>query len=220
MNAIETDGLEKRFGALRALRDLSICVPAGSMVLVSGPNGAGKTTLLKILGGLMRPTSGSVRVLGEDPFGPRRVGLRGRSAYLGQESGLYAELTLEENLQFAARLHGVNSERLHAVVSELDLEALLGRRSQTYSQGFSRRAGLARTLLPGPELLLLDEPWNGLDAASSERLAKRLGRARDDGATLLVAAHAAGEQRPIFDFELELEGGALASLEPIAEAGA
>ena len=219
MSAVETRALEKRFGSVRALREISVEVPDGAATLVSGPNGAGKTTLLRVLAGLTRPTRGSVRVLGGDAFGHDRARLRGRVGYLGQETPLYGELSLAENLAFVARLHGIAGERVHPLALELGLDRLLQRRVRTLSFGFRRRAGLAAVLLVEPSLLLLDEPWNGLDAEASEQLAKRLAAARDAGVTVLVAAHAPGAQQRRFDSELRLEAGQLVGFgapEPVA----
>jgi ABC-type multidrug transport system ATPase subunit len=214
VNAVDADSLTKRYGAVRALWEVSVAIPTGAATLISGPNGAGKSTLLRILAGLTRPTRGSVGVLGGDPFGSDRAKLRARVGYVGQEAALYGELTLAENLAFVARIRGVDAERIVGVTGELGLEPMLERRVRTLSLGFRRRAGLAAVLLTEPELILLDEPWNGLDAEASEQLAKRLGAAHDAGATLLVAAHAPGAQQRRFDSELRLEAGRLAGFDP------
>ncbi len=214
MNALEVADLEKRYGRGRAHAGVRFGIPAGTLTLVAGPNGAGKSTLLRILAGQTRPTAGAVRVFGEDAFGPRRAALRGRVGHLGPASGLYGELSVAENLAFTARLHGLGAERVHEVVSDLGLEAMAGRRLQTLSLGFRRRAALARVLLPRPEVLLLDEPWNGLDADASERLAKRLRGVRDAGGTVVVAAHAPAESRGAFDLVLRLEAGRGVGLGP------
>ena len=209
MNAVETVRLEKRYGNVRALKELSIAVPAGTLALVSGSNGAGKTTLLRVLACLTRPTRGTVRLFSRDPYGARAADLRSRIGFLGAEAGLYGELSVAENLAFVARLHGIGPERLDAVVSEFQLGDVAHRRVRTLSFGYRRRAGLARALLNRPDLLLLDEPWNGLDAEAAERLSKRLARLRDDGATALVAAHRVGEWRGLFDLVVRLEAGRL-----------
>jgi len=214
VNALEVEGLEKRYGRVRALAGVRFAIPAGTLTLVAGPNGAGKSTLLRILAGQTRPTAGTVRVLGDDAFGPRRAALRGRIGHLGPASGLYGELTVAENLAFTARLHGLGTDRVAAVISELGLAAMAERRLQTLSLGYRRRAALARVLLPGPEVLLLDEPWNGLDADASERLGKRLAGARDAGGTVVVAAHAPGDAGRAFDLVLRLEAGRGVGLEP------
>jgi heme ABC exporter ATP-binding subunit CcmA len=213
VNAVDAQGLEKRYGRVRALAGIAFALPSGTTTLVSGPNGAGKSTLLRILAGQTRPTAGTVRVLGEDAFGPRRAALRARIGHLGPASGLYGELSVAENLAVTARLHGAPAARIDAVIQELALEAVADRRVQTLSLGYRRRAALARVLLPAPELLLLDEPWNGLDADASARLVKRLAAVRDAGGTVVVAAHAPGGAAQAFDFALRLEAGRAALLE-------
>ena len=162
LSAVETEGLEKRFGRVRALRGLDFALEPGSLVRVAGPNGAGKSTLLRILAGLTRPTRGSLRVDGTDPFGAHAVRARAQTGYLGQSAGLYAELTVGENLGFNAELRGLPADSIEQAIESLGLESVRDLRVQTLSQGFRRRAGLARALLGRPALLLLDEPWNML----------------------------------------------------------
>jgi heme ABC exporter ATP-binding subunit CcmA len=209
LNAVEIEALEKRFGRVLALRGLSTAVPAGERILVSGPNGAGKSTLLRILAGLTRPTRGRVRVLGCDPFHSASAESRGRIDYLGPEPALYGELSIEENLLFCARMHGIDPGRIGPALAELGLEEVRDQQVRTLSQGFRRRAGLARANLREPELLLLDEPWNGLDSEASARLYAVLDRARERGATVLIAAHGIDGEAPGFDRVLRLERGAL-----------
>ncbi len=214
MNAVESEGLEKRYGRVRALAGLALAVPQGALLLVSGPNGAGKTTLLRILAGLTRPTRGELSLFGEDALGAARAVLRGRVAYVGQESALYGELRVTENLAFAARLCGAPATRVAEVIDEFDLASVATRRARELSLGYRRRAGLARALLAQPELLLLDEPWNGLDSGAAARLTRRLEQARTAGATALVAAHDPGERARVFDGELRLVAGRLAAGSP------
>jgi ABC-type multidrug transport system ATPase subunit len=206
--ALQTFDVEKRFGRVRALAGVSISIPEASLVRVAGPNGAGKSTLLRVLACLARPTRGRVRVAGLDPFGPAGPAVRARVAWLGDAPALYADLSVRENLEFEARLHGVEPERLDGLAAELGLEAVRDRRAGALSLGFRRRAGLARTLVKSPDLLLLDEPWNGLDAESSQRLGERLRRLRDDGVTAIVASH--DEREGLFDMTLRLEAGRVA----------
>jgi ABC-type multidrug transport system ATPase subunit len=116
-----------------------------------------------------------------------------------------------ENLEFCARLRGLEPAHARAAADELELGAVLEQRVRTLSQGYRRRAGLARALLGAPDLVLLDEPWNGLDVASAERLTERLLALRARGATVLVAAHAASGPLPTFDRVLTLEAGRLAA---------
>jgi ABC-type multidrug transport system ATPase subunit len=207
--ALELDRVEKRYRGVRALCGVSLRVERGARVRVGGPNGAGKSTLLRMAAGLTRPTRGGVRALGGSPFGREGALRRARIGFLGQHAGLYAELSLEENLRFQARLLGREPARVAAVIAALELGPVATRSVGTLSLGYRRRAGLARALLGEPELLLLDEPWNGLDRAATLALARQLEAERERGATLLLATHAAAVPEAFFDATLELEAGRL-----------
>ena len=215
MNAIRVLEIEKRYGALRALSEVSFELPSGSATLVCGPNGAGKSTLLRVLAGLTRPTSGSVRLLERNPFGREGRSVRGAIGWLGPEVGLYADLTVEENLAFAARLHAVDAGRVEGLVKELGLETVRARQVRTLSQGYRRRAGLARALVHDPRLLFLDEPWNGLDDEAAERLSGLLRARRDRGDTVVVAAHRGGALLDLADRVIRLDRGRLVAAERI-----
>ncbi|MFI5315897.1 MAG: heme ABC exporter ATP-binding protein CcmA [Myxococcota bacterium] len=209
MSALEAAGVSKEYGAVRALDGVDLALEPGAIAVLRGPNGAGKTTLLRVLGALTRPTHGSVRVLGRDPFSSRDAAVRARLGFLGQDAALYGELTVEENLRFAARLRGAGEREIERAADALALGPVLDRRARTLSQGFRRRVGLARALLGEPAVLLLDEPWNGLDAASAERLSHLLESLRARGVAALVASHASATQLPKVDRELVLERGRL-----------
>ncbi|MCP4004424.1 MAG: heme ABC exporter ATP-binding protein CcmA [bacterium] len=211
--SVRVEALDKRYERIAALSGVSFELSRGSIALVAGPNGAGKSTLLRVLGMLTRPSSGQVEILGGDPFASGGSSIRGQVGYLGAQSGLYGDLSIEENLQFGAQLHGLQSERVRKVVSDLGLVGWTQRKVRTLSLGYQRRAGLARTLLCEPELLLLDEPWNGLDAAASRKLVQVLDARREAGATTLVAAHAVTELSDLFDVRLSIEAGRLTSFE-------
>jgi heme exporter protein A len=180
---IVTRGLRRDYGERPVLREIAIELPAGETLSVLGPNGAGKTTLLRVFATLLRPTAGSVSVLGAElPRQSWRV--RGRIGYLGHQPLLYRELTVRENLEFNARLHSV--EHAGAWISELLERTGLGRRGgdlvRNLSAGMVQRAAVCRALLHEPELLLLDEPRSHLDVggagAIEALLASRPGRAR------------------------------------------
>ena len=176
---IEVRDLEKQYGNVLALRGISLEIPTGTVALLSGPNGAGKSTLLRILAGLTRPTRGRVAIDGTDPFGKGAAPRRGRVGFVGQELALYGELTVEENLRFCAQLHGLDAAQRGGEfdpLRDLDLAPVARRRVQTLSQGYRRRASIARALLTRPEVLLLDEPWNGLDAEATRHLARLIAR--------------------------------------------
>ena len=181
--AIVTRGLRRDYGERPVLREIAIELPAGETLSVLGPNGAGKTTLLRVLATLLRPTAGSVSVLGAEL--PRQSWqARGRIGYLGHQPLLYRELTVRENLEFNARLHSV--EHAGARISELLERTGLGRRGgdlvRNLSAGMLQRAAVCRALLHEPELLLLDEPRSHLDVGAAGAiealLAPRPGRAR------------------------------------------
>ena len=211
MNGIEARALEKHFGPVRALQGIDLSIEAGSLVRVAGANGAGKTTLLRILAGLERPTRGTVGLGGRDPFGRKAASVRGRIGFLGPTTALYGELTLRENLRFISSLHGLSEERTPQLLAALSLSEVGDREVRTLSQGFRRRAGLARALLTEPAWLFLDEPWNGRDRAAGEQLTHQLRAGREAGRTTLVASHAepTGPGGVPWDRVLELESGRL-----------
>ena len=154
---ISARGLGRRFGSKRVLRDLDLDVRAGELLLVTGPNGSGKSTLLALMAGLLAPTEGEIEV--DLP--------RGRIGYLAHESLVYKELTALENLDLYGRLYHV-PERRETIGALLERFALWEARHQrvgAFSRGMQQRLALCRALLHGPELLLLDEPYSGLDAS-------------------------------------------------------
>lgn len=173
-----------RFGALRALSDVTFALERGTLTALVGPNGSGKTTLLRVAAGLERPDAGAVRVDGleaeDDPVAYRR-----RLGWLGQADGLYDELSVRENLALVARLHG-SLERLPRAVDAFDVPKL-DEAVRRLSRGERQRAALARATLGGP-LLLLDEPTTALDAEGSARAIAALFGLRGER-TILVATH-------------------------------
>ncbi len=181
--AVVMRGLRRDYGERPVLREVAIELPAGETLSVLGPNGAGKTTLLRILATLLRPTAGSVSVLGAEL--PRQSWrARGRIGYLGHQPLLYRELTVRENLEFNARLHSIErpGERISELLESAGLAHRGGELVRNLSAGMLQRAAVCRAVLHEPELLLLDEPRSHLDlggaAAIEELLAPRPGRAR------------------------------------------
>jgi len=164
----EARGLTKRFGRLTALRPLDLRVSSGEVLAVFGRNGAGKTTFLHLAASLTRPTAGEVLYEGRPAAEHRRhVGL------LSHASFLYSDLTARENLEFYARLYGVEVS-VDDVLAEANLAARANAPVRTLSRGMHQRLAVARALLHRPKLLLLDEPYTGLDAVSAEKLSMRL----------------------------------------------
>ncbi|MGH3102826.1 MAG: ATP-binding cassette domain-containing protein [Gaiellaceae bacterium] len=173
-------GLSKRFGDKRVLRGVDLDVPRGGFVVVTGPNGSGKTTLLRLCAGLLAPTSGELDVDAE----------RAQIGYLGHEALVYRELTALENLDLYGRLYRVpeRRERTGMLLERFGLWDMRGERVGSFSRGTLQRLALCRALLHDPDLLLLDEPFSGLDAEGAELLERELRELRA-GRTFLVATH-------------------------------
>jgi ABC-type multidrug transport system ATPase subunit len=187
---IHLEGLEKRFGAQAALAGIDLDVPPGSYVAVMGANGAGKTTLLRVIAGLIAPTAGRVSIGGVDM---RRAGhrLRAELGVLGHGSMLYADLTAKENLRFHARLFGVPDpdDAIAGVTAMLDIGEVLDLPVRALSRGTAQRVALARALVHGPRVLLLDEPYTGLDDVAAIGLADVLDRLHAPNRVLIVTLH-------------------------------
>jgi ABC-type multidrug transport system ATPase subunit len=163
--------VSKLYGTFAALRKVTASFPVGSSTVILGDNGAGKSTLLRILAGLISPTRGTVRVFGDEPHHQRR-----RIAYMSHDAMLYDELSAIENLRYFASLQNDGTHTCSCAASPemalraVNLDPALTRTVGQYSQGMRQRASLARALQTDPELLLLDEPFSNLDAASAQQM--------------------------------------------------
>jgi len=205
MNAIETHGLTKHFGRQTAVDDLSISIPAGSIAGFIGPNGAGKTTTLRLLLGLVRPNAGSATVLGCPFTGPDRY--LPRVGALIEAPAFYPSLSGRTNLEVLALLGGHRGSRVTEMLETVDLSDRAGDRVGTYSLGMKQRLGVAMALLPDPELLVLDEPANGLDPLGIIAIRELLRRLRDQGKTILLSSHLLGELEHVADWLVMLHKG-------------
>jgi heme exporter protein A len=188
--AIEAVDLTRRFGAIPALAGVSLRVECGDALALFGPNGAGKTTLLRILTLGLRPTSGAVRVLGLEPRTRDRE-IRGRIGTISHASLLYDDLTTRQNLEFWARLYGATDPR-NRVRQVLDTVGLGSRADDpvgTLSRGLQQRASLARALVHDPEIVILDEPFTGLDPHGARALCQTLAALGRSGRTVVLATH-------------------------------
>jgi ABC-2 type transport system ATP-binding protein len=211
---VETLDLTKRYGALVAVDAVSLTVRPGEVYGFLGPNGAGKTTTLRMLLGLIRPTAGSVRLLGRPP------GTRGHLDRVGaliEGPAFYPYLSGRENLRVLARYAGADRRRVDTVLDMVDLTRRAGDRYYAYSLGMKQRLGVAAALLKDPRLLVLDEPTNGLDPAGMadmRALIRRLGAA---GCTVLLSSHLLGEVEQICDRVGVIAGGRLVAESTVAE---
>ncbi len=183
----EAERLTRRFRGLPAVDGVSLQVAPGESVCLLGPNGAGKTTLLRLAASLARPTSGELRYRGV-PAASAFPGARAWIGFASHHSLLYPELTVRENLRFHRRLHSAGCD-LDEALERHGLLAVADAPARHLSRGTAQRATLARALLHNPDLLLLDEPFTGLDAAAGERLLVRLEEARERGAAVVSATH-------------------------------
>ncbi len=185
--------IAKHYGKVQAVRDVSFALNEGEMVALVGHNGAGKTTLIKLMLGLIRPSSGSIRVMGEDPASGA-VAVRQRLGYLPESVAFHNALTGRETLAFYARLKQVQGSDPIGLLERVGLCAEAAARPvRTYSKGMRQRLGLAQALLGEPRLLLLDEPTSGLDPASRRRFYDLLAELKSKGTAILLSSHALTE---------------------------
>ena len=201
---IALEAVERRFGERVALSDVSVRVEEGQTLVVFGPNGAGKTTLLRVLAGLLRPHSGSANVLGAD-LPAEAWKLRGRVGLMAHEPLLYRDLTPRENLRFHARLHSVAEDRIEEALAAVGMTERADDPLSELSRGMVQRIAAARAVLHDPPLLLLDEPWAGLDPGAVELLDPVIGRA--SGKTRVVVTHDVSAGQAEADLTLGLKGG-------------
>lgn len=189
-SAIETDGLSKTYGRVQAVDSVDLRVGRGEIYGFLGLNGAGKTTTIRALLGMIRPSAGTVRVLGQS-VGPNGRGPWGQVGHMVEQPAAYPELTVRENLEISRRLHGIPDRTVtSSVIERLDLAHDADRRAGALSTGNRQRLGLARALLHAPELLILDEPANGLDPAGVVEIRELLARlVRENGVTVFMSSH-------------------------------
>jgi heme exporter protein A len=187
---IESDGVGRRFASVAALHGVTLRVTAGEAVAVFGPNGAGKTTLLRVLATLLRPSEGTLRLFGR-PARDAGVYARRHMGFLSHKSFLYPDLTPAQNLDFYARMFGVpaRAERVRDLLDQVGLLGWAHRPVRALSRGLEQRCALARALVHDPELLLLDEPFSGLDVDAATMLSELLHQARGRGTTVLMTTH-------------------------------
>jgi ABC-2 type transport system ATP-binding protein len=188
--SIELRDIAVERGGEPIIHDLSLSIRRGEVFGVIGPSGSGKTTLIRGLLGLSPISAGSARVL---DWSPGDAALRSKIGYLPQDAAIYPDLSARENLEFFAAIYRTRRERVDALLTLLDIEAIADRVVATYSGGQRQRVALAAALIPEPKILLLDEPTVGLDPRLRVHLWETFRRLAADGATLVVTTHVMDE---------------------------
>jgi heme exporter protein A len=204
--ALRAVGLGKRFGRSVALAGVDLELAQGVSLAVLGPNGAGKSTLLRLIAGLARPSSGSLHVAGTPAHRPAA---RARVGFIGHASLLYPSLTARENLLFAARLQQVAgaAPRVEQLLESSGLARVADLPIAGFSRGMSQRLSIARGLIHDPPVLLLDEPFTGLDPRAAAALAERLAALRAAGRTLVLVTHDPKRAAELADRAIVLAAG-------------
>ena len=215
MNAIDLDGVGKRFGTTTAVKDVSLTVARGEMFGLIGPDGAGKTTLIRIICGLLHADAGRVRALGLDPVKEHRA-LTRSVGYLSQRFSLYGDLSVDENIAFFAEIHSVRNyrEQRDRLLDLTQLTPFRGRLAEKLSGGMKQKLALACTLIHEPALILLDEPTTGVDPVSRREFWKLLSEFLSHGITILMSTPYLDEAERCTRVALLHEGRVLASDDP------
>ena len=214
---VETSGLTKRFGERTVVRDVELRVPRGSAFGYLGPNGAGKTTLIRVLLGLTPATAGSMKLLGL-PVPQRRREALARVGAIVEEPKFHGHLTGRENLRIVAAARGREAfGRIDGALEQVGLTARADDRVKAYSLGMKQRLGIARCLLADPELLLLDEPMNGLDPAGIQEFRAFVHRFVGEGRTIVLSSHLLDEVEKTCDHVAIVDQGIVVAQGSIAE---
>ncbi|MDQ2622335.1 MAG: ABC transporter ATP-binding protein [Actinomycetota bacterium] len=198
---VELDGLSKHFGAIKALNELSLTVPEGTVCGLLGPNGSGKTTAIRVLLGLSRPTAGSARLLGETRGNSGFASAIHRTGSLIEGPALFGRATARQNMKIQAAARGLddNGSEIDELLELVGLTSRADSKSRTFSLGMKQRLGLALALIGNPRLVILDEPTNGLDPAGIVEIRNLIKQLPDRGVTVLVSSHLLAEVQLMCD---------------------
>jgi len=205
---VEVKDIGKSFGNIVALEGIDLRVKKGEFLTIIGPNGAGKTTLIKILSTLMKPSSGEGRIAGFD-LREEQESLRKNIGMLSHHTFLYENLTAHENLKFYGGLYEVENieKEIKRVIGEVGLETRLYDTVRTFSRGMKQRLSIARSIIHDPSLLLLDEPYTGLDQWSERRFKNILRRFHEEGKTIIMTTHNLSSSLELGDRVIILSSG-------------
>ena len=220
--AVETQGLTRRFGSFTAVDDVALAVPAGSFYGFLGPNGAGKSTTIKCLTGLLRPSSGRMSILGHDPMADP-VAVKRKVGVVPEDLALFERLSAAETLDFIGQVHGLDPavvrERTDELLALVDLTDAADSLVADYSHGMRKKLSLAAALLPGPRLLFLDEPFEGIDAIASRQIKELLHSFVKRGGTIFLTSHILEIVERLCDHIGVIHKGRLVAQGPIGELG-
>ena len=187
-NCIELEGVGKRFGRIRAVENLSLAIPSGSLCGFLGPNGAGKSTTIRMIMSIIRPDEGSLQVLGGDA-----VDRKDRIGYLPEERGVYRRMRVEEYLGYIGRLKGVDAisirRRIDEWLDRIELPDVKRRRCEELSKGMQQKVQFLAAIIHDPELIILDEPFSGLDPVNAQLLNELIRELHAEGRTILFSTH-------------------------------
>lgn len=222
--AIQTDGLSRRFGRFRAVDGVDLLVERGTFYGFLGPNGAGKSTTIKMLTGLLAPSGGSISVLGQDPTDSKEsLVMKSRIGVVPEDLALFDNLKAAEYLTFIGRMHSIPADVLKGRIKELltllDLQKDADKLTVEFSHGMKKKLALAAALLPDPDLLFLDEPFEGVDAVASRTIRKLLLDFQNRGSTIFLTSHVLEIVERLCTHVGIIVGGKLVEQTAIAELG-
>ena len=213
--AVSTSGLTKRFGDRAVVDEVALRIPSGSVCGFVGPNGAGKTTTIRMLLGLIRPTAGSGTILGGRLTEPSSY--MGKVGALIESPAFYPQLSGRDNLKALARLGRIPLSTVEPALQRTGMSARAGDKYRSYSLGMKQRLGIGAALLASPELLILDEPTNGLDPAGIVEMRALIRSFADDGMTVLVSSHLISEIEQVCDYVVMIRAGRVVHQGSVAE---
>lgn len=219
-NALETEGLTKVFGDLKAVGGVDLAVPRGSFYGFLGPNGAGKSTTIKCLTGLLEPTDGKIKILGYDPS-VDDLAVKRLIGVVPEDLALFDQLTPRETLSFIGRVHGLEqqaiTDRTAELLSLMTLQDAADGFVGDFSHGMKKKIALAAALLPAPRLLFLDEPFEGIDAVASRLIRRLLENFVEGGGTIFLTSHILEIVERLCDHIAVINRGLLVAQGPIAD---
>lgn len=214
---LQLSNINKSFGRVRALRDVSFSVARGTIIGLVGPNGAGKSTTMKVITGVTAPDVGEIKVAGETVTMQHRHVLAKVGALI-ENPGLYAYMTGWDNLKLYAAVAGISDNEITEIATQLGLVEFINKKVKTYSWGMKQRVGVALAMVNDPDLLLLDEPLNGMDPVSAEAVKVVLRDWRDAGKTILISSHTVRDLEGLVDDYIFIDRGEIISRDEILTA--